>query len=207
MTRQENNEFVDRIYAARKSRASHPEGTFDRHGRWYPSESEECSCCRKIRVPSRRWPYSLLHHCRTRKHVEKVVQKLGEDNCRLLAEAEKGEARMSDRRPPNRKCPDGVAYKIVALGEDGRMYSVFDGSSWILFKERRETPRRGHRGGFYVYATADQAMRAQFPSNSRLIGMPKALVKCKAGGRYCIYGSGKLSFEKVTPVNVEQIID
>jgi len=59
-------------YQARQSRQKHPDGTFDNGGRWYPSAEEEQVCCRRIRTPSRRWPYSLLTHCRTLRHIAKL---------------------------------------------------------------------------------------------------------------------------------------
>jgi hypothetical protein len=59
-----NQEYLDR-----KARRSHPDGKFDSGGRWYPSDDETQACCHKIRNPSRAWPWSLMHHCRTEKHV------------------------------------------------------------------------------------------------------------------------------------------
>lgn len=58
-----------REYLARQSRASHPDGRFDKGGRWFPSGSEEQICCRSIRTPSRAWPNSLNKHCRSIDHV------------------------------------------------------------------------------------------------------------------------------------------
>lgn len=56
-------------YLDRKYRICHPDGDFDSGGRWYPSEDEECQCCRNIRQPSRSHPLSLNRHCRTIIHV------------------------------------------------------------------------------------------------------------------------------------------
>ncbi len=56
-------------YFGRKHRMFNPTGTFDKAGRWYPDESERRDCCRQVRSPSRRFPYSLMVHCRTIKHV------------------------------------------------------------------------------------------------------------------------------------------
>lgn len=56
-------------YLARQRRDRHPVGWFDSAGRWYPSESEIRECCERIRAPSRNWPYPLMLHCRTAKHV------------------------------------------------------------------------------------------------------------------------------------------
>ena len=56
-------------YFDRQSRKSHPDGSFDKAGRWYPSDSEECECCKSIRGPSRSYPYSYMTHCRSVEHV------------------------------------------------------------------------------------------------------------------------------------------
>ncbi|WP_461365286.1 hypothetical protein [Candidatus Darwinibacter acetoxidans] len=56
-------------YIQRQRRASHPDGTFDRAKRWYPSPEEERPCCASIRRPSGSYPYSLMTHCRTAGHV------------------------------------------------------------------------------------------------------------------------------------------
>lgn len=52
---------------------NNPEGRWD-HGKWYPSKDEECSCCKKIRKPSRSWPYSLHTHCHTYKHKRNLLK-------------------------------------------------------------------------------------------------------------------------------------
>ena len=73
-------------YQRRKERDEHPSGWFDTKGRWYPycledledmniveSEIEKASCCSMIREPSRKWPYSLMNHCRTKKHIRNRI--------------------------------------------------------------------------------------------------------------------------------------
>jgi hypothetical protein len=63
------------VYVARQHRAVHPLGEFDSAGRWYPyARWEHRSCCEGIRCPSRRWPYSLMLHCRTAKHVARLFR-------------------------------------------------------------------------------------------------------------------------------------
>jgi hypothetical protein len=57
------------LYLSRKDRAKHPIGKFDRAGRWDPADSERCSCCDGIRIPSRAYPYSLMTHCRSLQHI------------------------------------------------------------------------------------------------------------------------------------------
>lgn len=71
------SELVDsaaREFLARRDRDSHPAGRFDDGGRWRPADEEKCACCAHIRKPSRRWPYSLLVHCRTAEHVASLYK-------------------------------------------------------------------------------------------------------------------------------------
>ena len=56
-------------YARRQTRAEHPEGTFDKAGRFWLSEAELTDCCRAIRSPSRAHPWSQMVHGRTLKHL------------------------------------------------------------------------------------------------------------------------------------------
>jgi len=60
---------IAKTYLERRDRIKHPDGYFDGPGRWYPSERELRKCCENIRRPSRRYPYSLMVHCRTLKHI------------------------------------------------------------------------------------------------------------------------------------------
>jgi hypothetical protein len=46
--------------------------SFDEGGRFYPSEKEARDCCANIRAPSRAFPFSLMKHCRTAKHIAKL---------------------------------------------------------------------------------------------------------------------------------------
>lgn len=66
---------VKNIYEFRKDRRSHPDGNFDKQKRFYPSVRETCSCCESIRTPSISWPFSLMKHCRTKKHIQQMVHK------------------------------------------------------------------------------------------------------------------------------------
>ena len=62
------------IYAARKDRQVNPEGSFDKSGRWYPSDAEDAGGDgSKTRSPSRAWPYSYMLRCRTRQHCGVLV--------------------------------------------------------------------------------------------------------------------------------------
>lgn len=59
-------------YIRRKARHTHPNGELDKKRRWYPSDEERQECCRQIRRPSARFPYSYMTHCRTVEHVAKL---------------------------------------------------------------------------------------------------------------------------------------
>lgn len=68
-------------YLRRKHRREHPAGSFDSARRWYPDPEEARWCCKNIRRPSARWPFSLLVHCRTLTHVS-VLYRVREDEVR-----------------------------------------------------------------------------------------------------------------------------
>ena len=51
----------------------YPDGKKDSGGRWYPDDFEKCSCCSSIRSPSRSYPWSLWHHCRSAKHIKSLI--------------------------------------------------------------------------------------------------------------------------------------
>lgn len=59
-------------YLARRDRQAHPQGRFDRRGRWFASAAERQSCCGAIRTPSAAYPYSEMTHCRTAEHVARL---------------------------------------------------------------------------------------------------------------------------------------
>jgi len=54
-------------YLQIKARYIHPNGKFDKAGRWYPDIME--SCCEAVSQPTRSYPYALMLHCRTLKHI------------------------------------------------------------------------------------------------------------------------------------------
>lgn len=62
-----------KMYDERKARCKYPSGKFDSGKRWFPDETEMCDCCKKIRNPSRSYPYSLMSHCCSLKHICSLV--------------------------------------------------------------------------------------------------------------------------------------
>jgi hypothetical protein len=61
-------------FIGRKNRSRHPDGRSDKAGRWYPSDAEDPkgTVARTIRSPSRAWPWSYAHACRTAAHVAEL---------------------------------------------------------------------------------------------------------------------------------------
>ena len=66
-------ENAAKVYFDRRDRRSHPQGYFSGGDRWYPSDDERCWCCKFIREPSYRWPWSLSTHCRSVEHVAALM--------------------------------------------------------------------------------------------------------------------------------------
>jgi hypothetical protein len=83
------------LYLARQARKAHPAGSFDGGRRWLPADTERCDCCRGIRRPSRAWPYSLMQHCRTSKHVAALFG-VQEKELKQVAEALRGVLEWKD---------------------------------------------------------------------------------------------------------------
>lgn len=178
-------------YLARQDRREHPDGKFDKQGRWDPSEAEGQSCCRAVRSPSRAYPYSLMKHCRS---VEHVAALYGVDASALRKAARKA------RPPAKREGGDGY-FKAVAV-VDGRYLSIYDGQTeYVIGQTMTEPARQGHKGGWYCYAGTQSAMQAEVPSNSVLENAPRAILQVRAEGNYCRYGK-KLSFSRLTPIKV-----
>lgn len=64
-----------------------------------------------------------------------------------------------------------------------------------------EPVRKDHNGGFYVYATLDEAVFADVPNNKDgLYLAPRTILKCMCWGNKLEYGVGKIAFENLCPV-------
>jgi len=68
---------LDEFIRQRQAREIHPDGTFDKHGRWFPSAAERCGCCDIARPPSKKYPYNYLVHCRGAIHARYYYEKHG----------------------------------------------------------------------------------------------------------------------------------
>ena len=187
-------------YRKRRDREEHPDGHFDSGGRWWPSESEERGCCKSIRSPSRRYPYSLLVHCRTLRHIANL--------CGVKESELRAYLRKAEPVSANREGGDDY-YKLVAK-VDGKLLSIYDGETeYQIGVTLTERARQDHNGGYYVYKTPEQAMAAPFPDSSALLDAERVVIKVKAEGSYCRYKAGrwddrqdKLAFSRITPIEI-----
>lgn len=62
-------------------------------------------------------------------------------------------------RLPTPMAEKRAGYKLVQKEDDG-LVSVWDGSPWPLGKTRTERATPDHEGGFYYYASLDEALEA-----------------------------------------------
>lgn len=66
---------VAAVYGNRKDRRVHPEGDFDKAGRFYPTSREGCGGSGTYGwSPTRNWPYSYMKRCRTKEHCTNLVE-------------------------------------------------------------------------------------------------------------------------------------
>ena len=169
-------------FKALQSREINPTGTFDNAGRWYPADSEKAECCEGLRSPSRAYPYSLMVHCRTLKHV---CEKYGLDyrTVKKIMNAEK----------PKRKVEKKKMWKKVAL-IDGAMQSVYSGEKYELGRTYVEKVEHNHQGGYFCYSTKKEAEMAVFPDSSVNVDAQKIVVQVEVWGRSIEYENGKHAF-------------
>jgi hypothetical protein len=99
-----------------------------------------------------------------------------------------------------------TGYKMVERDESGKLISVWDKSAWDLGKTRIEAATPDHRGGYYYYASIEEAINAAAANETfgdarnhrRLV-----VVEVKASGRHYQYHSEhgiKLCATRITPV-------
>ena len=59
----------------------------------------------------------------------------------------------------------------------------------------------GHRGGYYCYGSAREAIFADIPfREGGLFIAPRTIIKCICWGDFVCYGSGKMAFSNLMPV-------
>lgn len=92
-------------------------------------------------------------------------------------------------------------YKLVAK-IDGRLFSIYDvDTEYKTGEVLSQAARSGHRGGYYVYASVQEAIFADVPykAGGNFIA-PRTVIKCICFGDFVIYGNGKISFSNLMPV-------
>ncbi len=98
-----------------------------------------------------------------------------------------------------------TGYKLLARAECG-FVSAWDGSEWEIGKARIEASTSDHTGGFYYYATLDEALKAA--ASNDVFGSARehhklAVVEVEASGRHyshCATVGTKLCATKVRPI-------
>mgnify|MGYP000868061071 CR=1 FL=1 len=188
-----NLEQAARTFIARRDRTAHPSGKFDNAGRWYPSEAETCACCSSVRSPSRAHPFSYMVHCRTMKHVASLYGV-------SVAELRNEVRRLDPGSAPTKPEREGGNhyFKAVRHVTDDLFVSIHDGNTtYRIGEEMRERARQQHGGGYYAYASIDDARR--FAHQSGVDDFVILQVEC--GGHYCVYGN-KLAFSYMKPLAV-----
>lgn len=107
------------------------------------------------------------------------------------------------RSEPARREGGDDYYKAVAVTEDGRYVSIFDGATeYAIGVTLHERAQQGHSGGFYAYPTIEAALDADVPPSSALYRAPRVILRVRAEGAYCRYDNGKLAFSRLTPLAV-----
>lgn len=193
-----------KLYNERQSRDVDPDGTFDRAGRWYPSDTERCSCCRYISSPTRSYPYSYMTHCRSSEHVANVCDLNNDDKHVFLTaikqQAAKKASATKKANTPRRIRKTMTVYKSVAVTGDWRLVSIYDGQTeYQLNKPVQQKVQSKHCSGLYAYESINDARCAVFPRESRAYYNARVILKCKATGEILRYGN-KLAVSKLVPV-------
>jgi len=64
-------DLINAVYQDLKNRNIHPKGEFDNAGRFYAEHQDLIN----VREPSRKFPFSQMAACRSKKYVTKVCEK------------------------------------------------------------------------------------------------------------------------------------
>jgi hypothetical protein len=200
-------------YTDRKNRTTHPDGSTDNGGRWYPDASERQDCCAHVRSPSRSYPWSLMLHCRTAGHIAALY---GVDETALR--------RAVRQQTPKRTVQKVTRYKIVRVStgpetDECTYHSLYDpAQTYALQTTYRQAAKDDHRGGYYVRElewwddgrnhelayvkrTLEQAFRT-----GQVYGSPApgtyAILACEVWGTCITYDNGKQAWTYLRPTSV-----
>jgi len=192
-------------YLARRDRKKHPQGRKDRAGRWYPSGFEHCECCDYVRNPTRGYPWSLMHHCRSTVHIAKLFN------------VDIKELRKEIRTIEQPDRPTNHTYFKLVADVDGRLLSIYDGATEYRMLEKTISKINGyHDGGIYCYREVQEALDAIFPKSSKLLKAKKIILGLRVFGKCKVYNinanpilgnAKKYSFSTVTPISMRNVIE
>ena len=176
-------------YENRKDLNVDPKGHFI-DGVWLPYSDERQPCCADIKEPTIRYPLSLYRHCRSITHVANMF----DVDVRYLQKA------YRDAHPPHKPCFVPVnAYKAVHITPAGNILSCFDRSRYEIDKMRIDRAKENFGGGFYCFATPQQAQFTTLPPNSLF---PTHIIRCEMSGRVVRYLGGKMAYSRCKPVEI-----
>jgi hypothetical protein len=99
-----------------------------------------------------------------------------------------------------------TGYKLVERSDTGGLISVWDKSDWTLGKTRTEAATEDHNGGFYYYATLEEAINAA--SANETFGKARqhnrlVVIEVEASGKHFEHGGKhgiKLCASRIKPV-------
>jgi hypothetical protein len=186
-------------YVCRKLRRRQPEGKTDGGSRWWPSEEEAAPCCNEVRQPTRAWPWSLLKHCATARHV---ATRFGvpEADLKKRAQAFQKELEAAEQAWEEAYAPKegDVCFKVMAV-ENGQYRSFHDDTTYQIGVTLTQEAKPDHKGGYYVFRTEWDAIEhySSFASRER------ALLAVRVGPGPAVvydYKGGKIAVSSLTPI-------
>lgn len=99
-----------------------------------------------------------------------------------------------------RKKPEKVIRFKKVVRTDHGLRSIFDGSEYIIGKTRVQKARENHKGGFYVYRTAELAKeKTAFPADSVFPDTEgtEVILKCEVWGN-CVIDDSNYKWDDAT---------
>lgn len=93
-----------------------------------------------------------------------------------------------------------IGYKAVAY-VGGELKSIFSAEKYTLGTRKADAVADDHGGGYYFYASPEEACRAEVPNASALINEKRVILKCEMSGRGLAYGS-KLAASYIRPIEI-----
>lgn len=178
-------------FMALQAREINPVGTFDNAGRWYPDVDEKCDCCKSVRSPSRAYPYSLMLHCRSLRHI-----------CTKYELDYKEVKKVMNSEKPKRKIQKQIMYKKCAW-IDGDIKSIYNNETYERGRTYIDKAKSNHQGGYYCYSTVKEAINAVFPTDSINSDCnKKAIVRVEMWGNSIDYSNGKKAFSYMKIIEI-----